>query len=53
MKKFIFSTLVISLIIISCKDKKNTSPLLDSEPKLEAGGVPLPPQIIDIQNESS
>ena len=53
MKKFIFSTLVISLIIISCKDKKNTSPLLDSEPKLEAGGVPLAPQLIDINNEST
>ncbi len=53
MKKFILSTLVISLIIISCKDKKNTSPLLDSEPRLEAVGVPPLPQIIDIQTEST
>lgn len=53
MKKFILSSLVISLIIISCKDKKNTSPLLDSEPKLEAGGVPPSPQLIDINNEST
>ena len=53
MKNLILSTLVISLCIISCKDKKNIGPEIDSEPKLEADGVASPPptQIIDLQNE--
>ena len=53
MKNLILSTLVIGLIIISCKDKKNISPLLDSEPK-EAGGVPIQKApTTDIQDESA
>ena len=53
MKNLILSTLVISLIIISCKDKKNISPLLDSEPK-EAGGVPIQKaQTTEIRDEST
>ena len=53
MKNLILSTLVISLILISCKDKKNISPLLDSEPK-EAGRVPLQKvPTTDIQDESA
>lgn len=51
MKNLILSTLVFSLIIISCKDKKNSSPLLDSEPK-EAAGVSPPSATSDLQDET-
>lgn len=52
MKNLILSTLVIGLIIISCKDNKHISPLLDSDP-MESGGVPPPSQKTDIQDEST
>lgn len=40
MKKLILFTFVITLCSISCKDKKNISHTLDTEPKLEADSVP-------------
>lgn len=51
MKKTIFAILAFNLIVLSCKDKKNISPELDSEPRLEAEAPPPPTQIIDTQNE--
>lgn len=51
MKNLILSTLVINLFIISCKDKKNIRPLLDSEPK-EAVAIPPPRPTTDLQDES-
>ncbi|EAR00300.1 MBL fold metallo-hydrolase [Maribacter sp. HTCC2170] len=52
MKKSILPLIVITLLVISCKDKKKNSPLLDSEPKLEADGVPPPPPKIEKHSET-